>query len=84
MSHLQSSKVSSSCCLDFLVDRSFARFLQHADEVSIVNGVLLTAERSVSEAMITMDKVEMSSRKDLASSCFRSAVGRLVGGRHHV
>ncbi|CAM9550249.1 unnamed protein product, partial [Scytosiphon promiscuus] len=29
----------------------------HVDEVSIVNGVLLTAQRSVSEAMITMDKV---------------------------
>ncbi|CBJ32337.1 conserved unknown protein [Ectocarpus siliculosus] len=29
----------------------------HADEVSIVNGVLLTAEKSVAEAMITMDKV---------------------------
>ncbi|CAN0446263.1 unnamed protein product, partial [Ectocarpus sp. 12 AP-2014] len=29
----------------------------HADEVSIVNGVLLTAEKSVAEAMITIDKV---------------------------
>ncbi len=32
------------------------------DEVSIVNGVLLTAERSVSEAMITMDKVRADKR----------------------
>lgn len=30
---------------------------QHPDEVAIVNGVLQTAEKSVSEAMITMDKV---------------------------
>jgi metal transporter CNNM len=31
--------------------------MQHADEVAIVNGVLQTSEKSVADAMLTMDKV---------------------------
>ncbi|CAM9889750.1 unnamed protein product, partial [Sphacelaria rigidula] len=36
----------------------------HPDEVAIVNGVLLTAEKCVSEAMVPMDKVFCLSRDE--------------------
>lgn len=49
--------------------RCFLVVAQHPDEVAIVNGVLQTAEKSVAEAMITMDKVTTGS-----SCCARQHV----------